>query len=133
MNPVGVRQDFEDWDDVGLNMAQPASLLQLYRDSASQQAAATTATTADVACHVCFETPVDDARLEQLERAERTAVGRNAQCRAASSENHKAAILISSTVVLALTYVSTGDGNPYSLTLFQACQLSPLFYVSLTK
>lgn len=26
-------QDFEDWDDVGLNIPKPAELLQLYRDA----------------------------------------------------------------------------------------------------
>ena len=25
-------QDFDDWDDVGLNIAQPPNLLRLYRD-----------------------------------------------------------------------------------------------------
>lgn len=25
-------QDFEDWDDVGLNIAKPVELLQLYRE-----------------------------------------------------------------------------------------------------
>lgn len=30
-------QDFEDWDDVGLNIAKPAELLIVYRDSLKQQ------------------------------------------------------------------------------------------------
>lgn len=30
--PLYLLQDFEDWDDVGLNIPKPAELLQLYRD-----------------------------------------------------------------------------------------------------
>uniref|UniRef100_A0A8C4PZK3 RAB11 binding and LisH domain, coiled-coil and HEAT repeat containing n=1 Tax=Eptatretus burgeri TaxID=7764 RepID=A0A8C4PZK3_EPTBU len=33
-------QDFEDWDDVGLNLPKPPALLQLYRDQASRHAMA---------------------------------------------------------------------------------------------
>lgn len=34
-------QDFEDWDDVGLNIPKPAELLQLYRESMKHSAGGT--------------------------------------------------------------------------------------------
>ncbi|CAG2232759.1 RAB11-binding protein RELCH,RAB11-binding protein RELCH homolog [Mytilus edulis] len=46
-------QDFEDWDDVGLNIARPPDLLHLYKDFGSHTAPLVE--TCSVGCMVCFE------------------------------------------------------------------------------
>ncbi|XP_022335472.2 RAB11-binding protein RELCH homolog isoform X2 [Crassostrea virginica] len=56
-------QDFEDWDDVGLNMARPPSLLHLYKDYGSHVIPATE--TIDADCQVEIEREEDQKMWEE--------------------------------------------------------------------
>ena len=58
-------QDFEDWDDVGLNMPKPPSLLHLYRDYA--QHAAPVVDQNDFCDGVNFDEAVIRDKEQQLE------------------------------------------------------------------
>lgn len=49
-------QDFEDWDDVGLNIAKPAELLSLYREGLKQTGCNLTT--------VSIQTDIKDVELE---------------------------------------------------------------------
>ncbi|XP_048752282.1 RAB11-binding protein RELCH homolog isoform X2 [Ostrea edulis] len=55
-------QDFEDWDDVGLNIARPPSLLHLYKDFGSH--AVPTTDTMDYSCQVELQRE-EDQRMEE--------------------------------------------------------------------
>ncbi|CAM1310177.1 KIAA1468 (predicted), partial [Pycnogonum litorale] len=66
-------QDFEDWDDVGLNIAKPPNLLNLYRDFGKHQQLVVDKATDDVAIQAdAFEmqqivlTPSDESVEEEL-------------------------------------------------------------------
>ncbi|CAH1269897.1 KIAA1468 [Branchiostoma lanceolatum] len=64
-------QDFEDWDDVGLNMPQPPDLLHLYRDYGSH--VAPTLDVRDFGCGedvVEVEEPEDDQEQEKIQELE---------------------------------------------------------------
>ncbi|XP_034249824.1 RAB11-binding protein RELCH homolog [Thrips palmi] len=60
-------QDFEDWDDVGLNIPKPAELLQLYRDYMRQ-------TGHLKAPHIDAECQTDDAAEEDVQTVDITAI-----------------------------------------------------------
>ncbi|XP_062567299.1 RAB11-binding protein RELCH homolog [Saccostrea cucullata] len=56
-------QDFEDWDDVGLNMARPPSLLHLYKDYGSHVVPQTE--TKDSSCQVDLDLEENQRREEE--------------------------------------------------------------------
>lgn len=57
-------QDFEDWDDVGLNMARPPSLLHLYKDYGNH--ATPVMSTEDFHCQVELEREEDQKEHQKL-------------------------------------------------------------------
>lgn len=58
-----LEQDFEDWDDVGLNMARPPSLLHLYKDYGNH--ATPVMSTEDFHCQVELEREEDQKLWEE--------------------------------------------------------------------
>lgn len=65
-------QDFEDWDDVGLNIAKPIELLQLYREGLKRTGCGS----------VCASTQTDsevkdaEEKIAELVREFRNTIGR---------------------------------------------------------
>lgn len=48
-------QDFDDWDDVGLNVGRPGELLSLYREGLKASGYSYAVLNNDIGCQVCIE------------------------------------------------------------------------------
>ena len=66
-------QDFEDWDDVGLNMPKPPDLIHLYRDYG--QHIAPTIDTQDFSCAVDFDSEAIAEKEQELIKQHKELVG----------------------------------------------------------
>ena len=58
-------QDVEDWDDVGLNMPKPPSVIELFRELGSHDLPSICATTSDCQCQVNLNDDSSVAVVEQ--------------------------------------------------------------------
>ena len=59
-------QDFEDWDDVGLNIPKPPDLLHLYRDFGSHVTPITD--TEEAECYVNFTDEILEEKLIEFDQ-----------------------------------------------------------------
>ncbi|KAL0270558.1 UNVERIFIED_CONTAM: hypothetical protein PYX00_007930 [Menopon gallinae] len=62
-------QDFDDWDDVGLNVGRPVELLSLYREGLKASGYSNTVLTNDIGCQTCVDEEKENllSRITDLE------------------------------------------------------------------